>query len=111
FYGSAAWGDYDNDGRLDLLMAGLSDSSQFIGQLWHNNGNGNFTLNTNAPFAGVAVGSVAWGDYDNDGRLDFMVDGYYQAVATFQLWRNVGNGLFQQIPTSIPGIYYGSAIW
>ena len=37
----------------------------------------------------VAFSSVAWGDYDNDGRLDFLLTG---SNATSRLYRNTGTG-------------------
>src|SRR6185369_16463983 len=36
----------------------------------------------------VYIGSVAWGDYDNDGRLDFLLTGYGGSPYVSQLWRN-----------------------
>src|SRR5205814_5625469 len=69
---ACAWGDYDNDGFLDLFV------SNFYGQnnsLYHNNGDGTFTLMTDSIVAldgGTSVG-CAWGDYDNDGWLDLFV--------------------------------------
>ena len=65
-----AWGDYDNDGWLDLYVTSLQGSA-----LYHNNGDGTFTDMTIS--AGVNSGATslgtAWGDYDNDGDLDLYV--------------------------------------
>src|SRR4051794_35464106 len=69
--GSTTWGDYDNDGRLDILLAGTLDGSNYVSQVWHNDGGGHFS-NINAGLPGVA-GSAVWGDYDNDGRLDILL--------------------------------------
>ena len=73
---SAAWGDYDNDGWVDLFVANESRlSSGTRSQLFRNNGDGTFT--DVARETGAAVGGfnkgVVWGDFDNDGRLDLYV--------------------------------------
>ena len=101
FESSVAWGDYDNDGRLDILLTGATDSLGSISQIWRNTGNG-FTTN-NAGLPGVAFGSSAWGDYDNDGRLDILLTG----GGISQLWRNTGNG-FTNINAGLPAASGGS---
>ena len=73
---TAAWGDYDNDGRVDLYIGNESSASaNRPNQLFHNNGDGTFT--DVAREAGVAVQGfvkgVVWGDIDNDGRLDLYI--------------------------------------
>jgi len=73
---SVAWGDYDNDGDLDILITGLSDPGGWISKIYSNNGNNSFTEQTGISLTGVAQGSVAWGDYDNDGDLDILLTGY-----------------------------------
>jgi len=68
----AAWGDYDNDGDLDLAVANGLNENQF---LYRNNGDGSFLRLTEGPLVnsgGVSFG-LAWGDYDNDGFLDLFV--------------------------------------
>ena len=69
----AAWGDYDNDGWLDLYVANFGSS-----RLYRNNGDQTFTDVTSQ--AGVSDPSeeyrttgAVWGDYDNDGFLDLLV--------------------------------------
>src|SRR6185369_16643303 len=102
YFGSAALADFDNDGRLDFLITGIADSSSsdaMITQLWRNTGNGF----TNVPLPGVAgvfVSSVAWGDFDNDGLLDFLLEGLSGNTFVTQLWRNTGNGFAR---VSVPG--------
>jgi hypothetical protein len=69
----AAWGDYDNDGLLDLYVTNYGRSV-----LYHNNGDGTFTDVTDR--AGVANHrwgmTPVWLDYDNDGYLDLYVPNY-----------------------------------
>src|SRR2546425_747024 len=89
-YSSVAWGDYDNDGRLDFLITGATNfGSSPISQLWRNTGSGF----TNVPIPGLPglyQSSVAWGDYNNDGRLDFLLTGAssISGGAVSQLWQN-----------------------
>ncbi len=111
--GAVAWGDYDNDGLLDILLTGLDTNGQFISQVWRNTGNG--FVNINAGLPGVAYNSVAWGDYDNDGRLDILLAGITNTLnngfpGVAEVWRNTGSG-FTNINAGLPGIWYGSSAW
>ena len=71
----AAAADYDNDGHVDLFVAGVRQN-----QLLRNRGDGRFEDVTKR--AGIASGEWAvaggWLDYDNDGRLDLLVVNYVQ---------------------------------
>ncbi len=71
----AAAGDYDNDGRVDLFVAGVNRNL-----LYHNLGNGRFEDVTAKAGLRSGAWSVAggWFDYDNDGRLDLFVVNYLQ---------------------------------
>ena len=71
----AAAADYDNDGHVDLFVAGVRQN-----QLLRNRGDGRFEDVTRQ--AGITSGEWAvaggWFDYDNDGRLDLLVVHYVQ---------------------------------
>ena len=58
------WGDYDNDGYLDIYVTNNNQQNR----LYHNEGNGNFTLVSGGPSneTGYSYG-CSWGDYDADG--------------------------------------------
>ena len=70
----AAWGDYDNDGRPDLLISRY----QLAPLLYHDNGDGTFTeVSMHAGISAAVDGvSAAWADYDNDGWLDCYISSY-----------------------------------
>ncbi|MDI7276155.1 MAG: FG-GAP-like repeat-containing protein, partial [Anaerolineae bacterium] len=109
-YSAAAWGDYDSDGDLDLLLAGYTGSST-IASIYRNDGNAVFT-DINAGLQGVLWASVAWGDYDNDGDLDVLLAGKTgpQGVPVARVYRNDG-GAFVDIGAGLSGGSGGSAAW
>ncbi|MFB0509313.1 MAG: FG-GAP-like repeat-containing protein [bacterium] len=99
------WGDYDNDGYLDLITANLAHPRyiEFSNRtmLYKNSGPKN-----NWEFIDVRVQSgikydethsdPAWADVDNDGDLDLYITSIYEGRRSF-LYENLGNGKFQDI--------------
>ncbi len=115
----AAAGDYDNDGHVDLFVAGV-----FKNILYHNLGNDKFQdvteqVGIKSDKWAVAAG---WFDYDNDGRLDLFVVNYakwsldmdrfcgdrdrnirvychpqYFEGISNTLYHNLGNGKFEDV--------------
>ena len=104
---SAVWGDYDNDGYLDLFITNAGDTGQGPGNhnyLFHNNRNGMFTDVAAATGAALQDDTslhkgASWVDFDNDGFLDLMVkdgignegDNGPGAFGLHRLLRNSGN--------------------
>jgi ASPIC and UnbV/FG-GAP-like repeat len=107
----ASWGDYDNDGYLDLVTCGGLDGVAGKSQLFHNNGDGTFTQITSGPpvdTAFIANNTAIWGDYDNDGNLDLFVGG----VNLSTLYHNNGapGYTFTQVNSGFPSnVKYGAA--
>lgn len=96
---TAAWGDYDNDGWLDLMVGHESSVEDAHGsELFHNNHDGTFT--NVAEKMGIAnlryVKGVAWGDFNNDGKPDLYVS---RKGAPNVLFRNDG-GKFTDVTAS-----------
>jgi hypothetical protein len=112
YWGATAWGDYDNDGDLDILLTGSTDGSGIISRVYRNDGGGVFT-DAGAGLPGVTVGSSAWGDYDNDGDLDILLTGYYMGGPGIisRVYRNEGGAVFTDITAGLPGVDGGSAAW
>jgi len=77
------WGDFDNDGLLDIYVTNITDDYMREGNfLWHNNGDLTFTDVSRE--TGTAETGWGWGakffDYDNDGWLDlYVVNGWVSA--------------------------------
>ncbi len=96
---AGAWGDYDNDGWLDLYVGNESSPAPkpaHPNELFRNDGDGTFS--DVAAAAGVAsvgfVKGLSWGDYDNDGVLDLYLS---HLNGDNVLYRNGGNGTFANV--------------
>jgi len=101
FYSSIAWGDYDNDGDLDLMLTGRDKSNVNVSKLYRNEGSDQFSEITGIGFTGVRFSSIAWADYDNDGDLDLMLTGQNNSNnPVSELYRNEGSDQFAEM-TSI----------
>src|SRR5206468_1103465 len=101
---SATWGDYDNDGFIDLYVTTNTGNStdDLPNRLYHNNGNGTFTLVTNITLAHQMQHSSAgvWGDFDNDGWLDLFVANSEPGISQARdniLYQNDRQGDFKRI--------------
>jgi hypothetical protein len=73
-YSVVEWGDYDNDGDLDIVIAGKAADNSYQTYVYRNDG-GVFT-DIQADIIGAAYGFVKWGDFDNDGDLDILLNGF-----------------------------------
>ena len=119
---TAVWGDYDNDGLVDLFVGGEFRPPYPAGRtppdarnrcrLYHNEGHGKFV--DVAAAAGVAEEQCskgsAWGDYDGDGRLDLFVS---NINAPCRLYHNEGNGTFRDVAREldVTGPEHSFACW
>lgn len=83
-----AWGDYDNDGWLDLLISNTGSNAR--NWLFRNNRDGTFTKITDGPLVTDSSASpfgAAWGDFNNDGWLDLAVTSHTGSEAN-RLYQN-----------------------
>jgi hypothetical protein len=117
----AAAADMDNDGHIDLFVAGL-----YSNYLYRNNGKGKFEeLASTGILSNEWSVAAGWFDYDNDGKLDLLVTNYgridlskprycgdqakglrvychprYFDPRPNQLYRNLGSGKFEDVSKS-----------
>ena len=127
---SAAWFDYDNDGRLDLVVVNYldwtEDKNLFCGEkrpgyqsychpnkykgqtpaLFRNQGDGTFEDVSEASGIGRSAGNglgVVCFDFDDDGRMDVFIAN--DSMTNF-LYRNLGDGSFEDV-TLAAAVAYG----
>jgi hypothetical protein len=110
-------GDYDLDGHLDIFKTHFAEDTDV---LYHNDGTGEFDDRTLQAKLGVETRFSSWGagivDLDNDGWPDifFVTGSVYPGVEKLLpqnpdkspriLFRNLGNGTFEEISTAGPGV-------
>ncbi|MBI3941344.1 MAG: CRTAC1 family protein [Acidobacteria bacterium] len=106
---SAAWGDYDLDGLVDLYVTNTSDAAplpfglnplSYLGRtanaLYRNNGDGTFTdmsRKAGVDLTGLYLGAV-WGDYNADGFPDLYISQFFGPNLLF---KNRGDGTFVDV--------------
>lgn len=115
FSGSSTWGDYDNDGDVDVFVANQRGADNF---LFRNEGEGAFVRVTEGPVVtdGGRSFSATWVDVDGDGWLDLHVlngrDG--DAGEVDFVYRNRGDGTFERVedaPFVTDALPSGGAAW
>jgi predicted outer membrane repeat protein len=85
---SATWGDYDDDGDMDLYVVNDGEANHLL----RNDGGAGFVDVTAGPLADAGPGRAAvWGDFDGDSDLDLYLVNNGQAN---HLLRNEGAGGF-----------------
>ncbi len=93
-------GDFDNDGRLDLVQAGHSRTEFFphgdVTLLSRNAGPpaGQLQFHTVATLPSLTRGAMEWGDADGDGLLDLAMSGRSNGSPLTHVYRNTGGGAF-----------------
>ncbi len=108
--GSIAFADIDGDGDQDVLLTGSTTGSFGNSELYTNDGNGNYSLLANTPFAGVYHSSIAFADIDGDGDQDVLITGLdNDNEGISELYTNDGSGNFSLMAnTPFTGVAYSA---
>ena len=103
------WGDYDNDGDLDVLHTGAGWDND--NPIFRNDGNDTFT----SVLVGLPItqGKIACGDFDNDGDLDALLSHARVQPNTYRamIYRNDGQGTFTPIDAGLPDLGMNAITW
>ncbi len=89
--------DIDNNGTQDVLIAGDAGFGPSI-SLYANDGAGNFSLVTDAPFDAVRYSTVNFEDVDGNGSADVVISGDNVSAYITKLYVNDGAGNFSEVP-------------
>lgn len=106
--GIGAVGDFNRDGKPDLLTIGLS-SYGYPGSFGIRLGKGDGTFSavvTRTPFVDGIPGGFVAGDFNGDGKLD-AVQVYHRSSGRVQMWLGNGDGTFQE---SHPVGFFGFSV-
>jgi hypothetical protein len=73
--------DWDNDGKLDVILTGWSNTkAREVTELFTGTNSANFTFTestlSDTDFPGVAESSIETADLNNDGRIDLLITGF-----------------------------------
>ena len=101
----SAWGDFDNDGYLDLFAGNFSHPGQEPAHFLKNMGpGGSYHLQNVKDLSGAdwqeSYASPALADYDNDGDLDLFLTAVYAGDQS-RLYRNEGSWQFTDITDTV----------
>jgi len=100
----SAWGDYDNDGNMDLLCGNLAHP-RFINfsdkiYLFHSDGPPDYTFTDMYDSSGFIYeetqSDISFGDYDNDGWLDIHIVSIYVGRKS-TMYHNNQDGTFSLV--------------
>lgn len=112
-HGEAQWGDYDEDGDYDILVAGhikeLDGSFNVVLRIYRNDNETYVPIEVIdcVPCEGwFDITAATWGDYDSDGDIDILMTGTYNSGEQIEgrgwIYANDGNGVFLDSGNVLP---------
>ena len=115
YMGDAHFVDINNDGNPDIAITGMETTGWTnLTKIYVNDGTANFTeIATTLP--SLNIGKMKFADYDNDGYLDFVINGWENTTNTpyTRIWKNNGDETFSENTnvTNLPDLWLGDMEW
>lgn len=106
--GSVEFGDFDNDGDLDILIAG-GDNNRMIFTKIYENTEGRLT-ESKISLPGIQFGSARWGDINRNGSLDILLTGLSGSGPITRIYIYQNNG-YKLLPQMFPGLKHSDGAW
>ena len=116
-----AWGNYDNNQDLDILLSGENSSGNSFSHIYRgfspSTGGRAWATTPLIALTQVKYSSVAWRDNDLDGYIDVLLagtdDGNNGLIKVYKNIKNLANGLrgFSTISTNLPQVPTASCVW
>ena len=111
--GASRWVDIDNDGLLDIFLAGINENDNFDIFFFKNNGDDTFSEISNTSISELTGGrsnggytSARWSDFDGDGLKDVILAITTRTDYSLEIYKNLGGFLFEKQNTPIPRLSY-----
>jgi len=109
-WGDVAWGDYDGDGDLDVVLTGSDLGDVQVTEVYRNDGNEIFVKLTDLPIPGTNIGDIIWIDFDNDLDLDILISGYTIDSQITKIYENTGGDIFVDSGIELPAYSDGTLL-
>jgi hypothetical protein len=95
--------DFNNDGLVDITLAGLDTKANPVTKFYLNEGGfGNFTLSKNANIPQYKEAAISWGDANGDGSMDLVISGNKSIGSSTSIYLNDQGENINKSPTA-PG--------
>ncbi|MEL7532184.1 MAG: FG-GAP-like repeat-containing protein, partial [Bacteroidota bacterium] len=108
-YVSMAWGDYGDDGDLDLAIMGETGGGASFSRIYERTATGFDTINANLPQ--LAEGDIEWADIDQDRDIDLIISGRDNNDVEQTIILENQSGTFVPIGSPIQGLYQSTIDW
>mgnify|MGYP003531106155 CR=1 FL=1 len=109
-YSAITTGDLDGNGFIDILITGVKNEEGTpqtpVFEIYYNNGDGTFTLDTSTGILPVTYGSLEIADFNNDGMKDILVNGNKSNSYISKIYFQEEGNIFVDSGIALMGTYF-----